>query len=684
MAEGAACPCCSNPWAQPAGSYLLACSTCTEDDKGVAGIDHTNFDTSTAPSSNFYQHANGNWMATHPIPPEYPAWNTFISLHDTNLGRLKDLLEALPPPPAGAATTDEEKVAAYWSSVMDEAAIEAAGLAPLQPVLDACDLAATDKTAAIAALHAQFGVNVLFAATEGPDDKKSEWTLLQLQQAGLGLPDRDYYFDEDKADKRKLYEEHVAQMLTLAGEEEGAASAQAAAVLKLETSLAGAHMTRAERRDPDSVYNKMSCAKLAALVKGGIDWKRYLELIGKPAPSAVNCDSPPALAAASRLLESSSAEEMRAYLRWHAIHSCAKHLPQKFVDCDFEFYAKALQGQKEQKPRWKRAMGFIEQALGEAIGKIYVSKYFAEDAKKRALETVECVRQALEKRLNEVEWMGASTRQRAIEKMNEFRVKIGYPDEWIDYSKLQVVQGDHLGNVLRSRAFEHAREMGFADAPTDRSRWLMLPQQINAYYHPNLNEIVFPAAILQPPFFDAEADDAVNFGAMGAVVGHEMTHGFDDQGRQYDHKGNLNDWWEPADAAEYERRAAVQVEQASKFKVHDKELNGKLTCGENIADLGGLKLSYSALLAKLEKQQAPPALINGLTPKQRFFLSWAQVWRENTTKERSLQLVTIDPHGPNEYRVNGPLSNMREFHEAFSVAEGDRMYLPPEDRVDIW
>ena len=622
--------------------------------------------------------------------------------------------------------------------------MEQAGLTPLAPILATCDLAADDKTAAVAKLHAEYGVNVFFATGEGPDDKKSEWTLVQLHQSGLGLPDRDYYFDEDKAEKRALYEAHIASSLAMLGEEAEVAKVQAAAVMKLETKLAASHLTRSERRDPDTCYNKYSAAKLAALVKGAVEWPRYLELVGKPAPSAVNIDSPTALAVASRLLEATPTDELRAYLRWHVCKAYAQHLPKAFVDAHFEFFSKALSGQQEQKPRWKRAMAFVEDALGEAVGELYVEKYFGGEAKPRALATVENVRAALEHRLREVEWMAESTREKALQKMNEFNVKIGYPDEWVDYSKLRIAAGDHLGNVQRALAFEHARQMGYADAPTDRTRWLMLPQQINAYYHPNLNEIVFPAAILQPPFFDATADDAVNFGAMGAVVGHEsthdaarssvakrpdpfwprspipfghaarsllatrpdhvwprgpitfgpnrhpslmcaplatVTHGFDDQGRQYDFKGNLNDWWEKADGEEYERRVSVQVEQASRFAVYGKELNGKLTCGENIADLGGLKLAFAALNTQLDAKGSP-GHINGFDAHQRFFLSWAQVWRENTTKERALQMVTLDPHGPNEYRVNGPLTNMPEFHAAFGVKEGDAMWRPQAERVD--
>jgi len=696
------CPCCNNPWTrQPELPFSLSCEACVADGGGVTGIDPKNLDPSVAPSADFYTHANGTWLANNPIPGEYPSWNTFVQLHDQNLPRLRGLLEALAPPAAGAAAdTIESKVAAFWSSSIDEAAIEAAGLAPLAPLFAACDLAHTDRTTAVAKLHAEYGVNVFFSVGEGPDDKQSEQTLLQLHQGGLGLPDRDYYFDDDKKDKREMYIAHVAKVLELLGDNTTVAASGAEAVMRLETQLASAHLTRTERRDPETTYNRMTPAKLTALCKGGVDWPRYLQLVGKPHPKALNIDSPPALANTARVLGEATAEDLRAYLRWHVGRSCAPHLGAAFVAAHFDFFDHTLSGTKEQKVRWKRAMSMVEEALGEAVGQLYVAQYFNADAKQRALAIVEQVRQALEARLREVEWMRPATRGKALEKMAAFGVKIGYPDSWVDYTNVHVVQGDHLGNVLRARAFEHQRQMAFADAPTDRSRWLMLPQQINAYYHPNLNEIVFPAAILQPPFFDASADDAVNLGSFGAVVGHEMTHGFDDQGRQYDHRGNLSDWWEKADAEEYERRVAVQVAQAGKVEVYGKPLNGKLTCGENIADLGGLKLAYKALRASQAQTQAQAqgrasgcevpqgrgvtARINGFTAEQRFFLAWAQLWRQNISKEQALKLVTLDPHGPNNYRANGPLANMPEFHEAWHVKPGDAMHLPAEERVDIW
>jgi len=486
----------------------MACGECTSDSSGVSGLDPANMDPSVSPADDFYRHANGGWIDANPVPGEYPAWNTFLALHDANLGRLKALLEGLAPPSGAPVPAEQQsvayKVAAFWRASNDEAAIDAAGLRPLEPVLAACELATTDKTAALAKLHAEYGVNAFFALGEGADDKDSAWTLHQLSQAGLGLPDRDYYFDEDKADKRELYAAHVHKMLAMLGDADADAAAGAAAVLRLETALAASHLTRTERRDPDTTYNRMAVGKLSALCKGAIEWPRYLELAathGAALPKALNVDSPVALATAMRLFADAPAADVRAYLRWCVALSCAPHLPSAFVDAHFEFYSKALSGQQEQKPRWKRAMPMVEAALGDAVGQLYVERYFSADAKGRALHIVSKVRAALEARLREVPWMQDSTRAKALDKMRGFGVKIGFPDEWIEYASLDVRHDDHLGNVLRARAFEHARQMRYADAPTDKTRWMMLPQQINAYYHPNLNEIVFPAAILQPPLF---------------------------------------------------------------------------------------------------------------------------------------------------------------------------------------
>ena len=643
---------------------------------------------------------NGGWIRANPIPKGYPSWNSFLQLHTQSQEQLRDLLLELGGVGEGpAATEDERKVAAYYRAAMDEDAIEEAGLGPMGPLLALCDEAASaspgERAALLGRIMAGYGVSAFFGFGAGPDKTDSERSICQIYQGGLGLPDRDYYFDEDKEEKRAEYRAHVARMLALlsgGGGGEGipgpAVEAAAAAVYGLELRLAGAHMTKTENRDPEATYNKMTLADLTERVGGGrLDFGAYLAAATGRAPGdlgEVNVCNVSAMGRVAEVVADADADVLRHYLRWHSVRSCAKYLGRSYVDQDFRFYEKVLAGTDEIKPRWKRAMAFTESALGEALGQIYCSKYFDERSKDKALQIVESVRQALEDRLKEVDWMTSDvTRRAALDKMSRFRVKIGYPDEWIDYTSLVLEEGEPLlSMVFRSRAFDLGREVAEMNAPTDREKWFMTPQTVNAYYHPSLNEIVFPAAILQPPFFHPDADDAVNYGAMGAVVGHEMTHGFDDQGRKYDARGNMVEWWTEEDAAEYERRVEVMVRQADRYEVHGQAVRGKLTCGENIADLGGLRLAYRALRSR--PGFAGGSTIGGWSQTQRFFLAWAQCWRQNITKERALQLITLDPHGPNEMRCNGPLSNLPEFHDAFGAGEGTPMHKQVEDRVDIW
>lgn len=554
------------------------------------------------------------------------------------------------------------------------------------------------------------GIAAFFGMSASPDAKNPDHTIYQLSQGGLGLPDRDYYILEDKQEQRDLYVQHVANMLRLlysrleSTVDDTEVARQAQRILELETTLATAHMTRTENRDPHATYNVAATLNSIASVSAAgivgdddsnnnqdppaLDWAAHWRgaSSGKEDGDAglINIRNPQALDAVARIVTTGvdDPEDLRSWLYFKCTSSCAPYLSDDFVQEHFDFHERKLAGTQELKPRWKRAMAWTEAALGEALGQLYCAKHFDEDCKDRAYKIVEKVRQALEERLNEVDWITSdSTRQQALEKMSRFRIKIGYTNKWIDYSALEV-KGSLLGMVLAARAFEHQRTIQEMNAPTDREKWFMTPQTVNAYYHPTLNEVVFPAAILQHPFFDATADDAVNFGAIGAVVGHEMTHGFDDKGRKFDAHGNLRDWWTPGDATEYERRVEAVVKQASDFAVHGQYVQGKLTSGENIADLGGLRLALRALRA--QPGYDPEARVDGLTPTQRFFFAWAQCWRQNITKERALQLVVLDPHGPNELRCNGPLSNMSEFHEAFGVNEGSPMFRPVAERVDIW
>lgn len=621
-------------------------------DANNVGICRTDLDESVSPTVSFYQYANGGWMSKNPIPDEHPAWNNFLVMHSTNQERLRALLADLNP----AAGGEETLLSCFYPAAMDETAIEQEGCMPLSPVLIAIEAARDPALRAkvIAQLHASYGVSrCFFSLYAGPDKKDSNHSICQVSQAGLGLPDRDYYFDVDKEDKRQAYVKHIATMLGLLHTsfpklgygDEVACAAAAQSVFALEVSLAGSHFTKTENRDPEATYNKMSVAELSSKVcEGKFDWSVYFQGIGFTDLSSlgdVNVLQLKAMKHTASAVQTAAPEDILHYLRWHAVHCAAPYLAKAFVLENFAFYETMLAGTKELKPRWKRAMAFTEGALGEAMGKLYCARHFDESKKVNALRIVEEVRKALESRLKEVKWMTAnSTREAALEKMKRFRVKIGYPedDAWTDFSSLSLSPDDSFFTMAtKCDAFHFEKQRLEMNQPTNRSKWLMTPQTINAYFHPSLNEIVFPAAILQPPFFDANADDAVNYGAIGAIVGHEMTHGFDDQGRKYNADGNMLSWWTPEDEVEYEKRVAVMVGQASAFEVEGVKVQGKLTCGENIADLGGLRLALRALHA-LPNFNPDLPLIDGFTPLQRFFLSWGTAWRQNIKSERSKQL----------------------------------------------
>jgi len=735
------CVCCNNPWNQGGSessavysSFAMTCGDCTT----VPGIDTNNFDHTVSPKDNFYLWSNGGWKEDNPIPAEYSSWNTFIQLRDLNLDRLKKIVDDLQNDSSSVSSDNSKKLSMFFNTMMDQEKIETRGVEPLLPVIELCKTVRSNATAVIAALHSQYHISALFSLHSSPDKRDAEHTIGALYQGGLGLLDRDYYFDADKAEKREAYQLYIQKVFALLGDNgvadyatEEAQKEASKQVFGLETSLASAHLTRTACRDPELTYNKKSldeislmCTEFAAKrhiedqltsspglswatyltssvpcltsppaaadLLSRFNWDEYFKLIGKDKDHLgdVNVATIDAIEKVFELLCLSESSDLQHYLIFHTVLRYSDcHLPMSFKEAHFEFFEKELKGTTEMKPRWKTVLAAMEEALGEAFGEIYVAQFFPADAKDRALRVVNRVKDALHERLLEIDWMSDSTRAEAIRKMNKFRVKIGFPDTWIDYSSLKLVDGYHFENITAARKFNYQLEINRINAPTDRERWFMTPQTVNAYYHPSLNEIVFPAAILQPPFFDPEADEAVNFGSLGAVVGHEMTHGFDDQGRKYDSCGNMRDWWTSEDGTEYEARVAVMIRQAEKFEVHGKKLNGKLTCGENIADLGGVKLALRALKKLLAEEEAAGVtspLLNGFTPKQRFFLAWSQAWRENVKKERALQLVTLDPHGPNEMRCNGTLSNIQEFFDAFEITVGSPMFVDESDRVDIW
>jgi putative endopeptidase len=653
-----------------------------------------NIDESVPCTHDFYKYANGTWLAKNPIPDIYPAWGSFLILRDENEERCKQIITSDSWEPKDQAnrehtTTLFEYCKSFYDAAMDEASIDKLGCEPLLPFLQAVDAVDSKEslTATLAQLHSKVGVSSLFNYGSSIDKKNSDWTIASLGQGGLGLPDRDYYTDEDKADKREAYVKHIAKMLDMAGVTDGDASA----IFEFEKSIAATHMTKTERRDPQKTYNIVTIAELDEYCPG-VDWAEYLKAVhggisDVEAVGKINLSTVDALKGLGEILKSASFDTLKMYMKWKIVTGFASHLSAPFVQENFEFFSKELSGTKEMKPRWKRAMGMLESNLGDALGQLYVDQHFSGDAKPMALGIVESVRDALKERLAEVPWMKENTREAAMEKMAGFRVQIGFTDEFPSFDFFAgKLGGDHVQNIVAGHQFEYDRDIARINKATDKNMWYMTPQTVNAYYHPSMNLICFPAAILQPPFFDPNADLAVNYGGMGAVVGHEMTHGFDDQGSQYDAKGNMENWWQEEDRKDYEARVDVMINQAEQHEVLGQKLKGKLTAGENLADLGGLRLSLRALTKRIGKDalMAEDKKIDGFTPLQRFFLSWATVWRQNITDDRAKQLVTIDPHGPNDFRANGPLRNMPEFYEAFGVKETDAMYKPEEERVDVW
>jgi predicted metalloendopeptidase len=652
-------------------------------------LDPKNMDTSVKPQDDFYLYANGGWLKHNPVPPEYSRWGSFDELTEKNYDALHKIADKAANTHADATSAPEvQKVGDYYASGMDEKTIESVRTKPLEDELKRIDAIKdrADLLKAIAHLHT-IGVDAFFEFGSGQDAKDSTREIAQAGQGGLGLPDRDYYIktDEDSKKKRAAYVEHVTKMLTLLGETPGKAAEDAKKIMASETALAKASRTRVELRDPQKNYNKMSSADLQKLTPDW-NWSEYFKAINLSEPGDINVGQPDFFKSANATLTKTSIDDWKTYLRWHLIDAAATELSKDFVNEDFNFTGRVLRGTKEIKPRWRRVVASTDGALGEALGKLYVAEYFPPEAKARALEMINNLKAALADRIKTLDWMDEPTKQEALKKLAAMNVKIGYPDKWRDYSLLTIDRGPYVSNAMRAANFEVNRDLRKIGKPVDRTEWEMTPPTVNAYYNSHMNEIVFPAGILQPPFFDPKADDAVNYGGMGAVIGHEMTHGFDDQGRQFDAAGNLRDWWSKQSAEEYDRRRKAVVDQYSEYEpVPGAHVNGELTQGENIADIGGLKLAYAALQKALDKNpQAREQKIDGFTPEQRFFLGWAQVWRANQREDDlRLRLVT-DPHSPTHYRCNGPISNMPEFAKAFNLPDNCPMMRPANKRANIW
>jgi predicted metalloendopeptidase len=651
-----------------------------------AHFDTAGMDTKTSACADFYQYANGGWLTANPIPAAYPAWGVANVLDEKNREALHQILEDAAKNTAARKGSNEQKVGDYYAACMDEAKIETDGLKTIQAELDLIakinDQAALQKE--IAHLHS-IGINAAFSSGSNQDFKNSAEVTAGIFQGGLGLPNRDYYFKTDEKSKsmRDEYLKHVAKMFELMGDDPTKAAAQAQAVMNLETKLAEGSKPPVELREPEKNYHRMRMAQLSD-VAPAINWAAYFQGTGLTQKPDVNVGQPEFFKALNTQMTATPIADWQTYLRWNLINGTASALSKQFVDEDFHFKGTILQGSKENLPRWRRCVTATDRAMGEALGAVYVQKAFPPAAKARALEMVRNLEAALKSDITTLGWMSDATRKQAIIKLDAFLNKIGYPDKWRDYSTLAVDRSSYVANRMRVGKFNEERDWNKIGKPVDRMEWLMSPPTVNAYYNPQINEIVFPAGILQPPYFDATADDALNYGAMGSVIGHEMTHGFDDEGRQFDSTGNLANWWSDADLKAFNERAECIVKQFNGFEV-EKGLfeNGQLVQGESIADLGGLVVAYAAFQKSMEGKPRP-ANIDGFTPEQRFFLGFARGWAENIRPELARLLVSSDPHPLAKFRVNGPLSNMPQFAAAFQCKDGDVMVRPEKDRCVIW
>ncbi len=647
----------------------------------VSGISVANMDKSVRAQDDLFNHVNGKWLDSFEIPADKSNYGSFTKLADEARENVRAIIEAAAQSKAEPGT-DAQKVGDLYQSFMDEERLTELGNSPLTPELKKINDIQNLSDLSDYIAYAQMMSDAPFYVYVYVDDKQPDTYITQMGQSGLGLPSRESYLKDDDISKgiRTQYVEHVAKMFALAGVKNG--KDLAADVMALETAMATAHWPKEKLRDPVANYNKKSMKELADLMPN-VDWSRWAETAGLEKAEAVLVGQPDVFASINDMLSDVSLDTWKAYFKWHLITNAAPYLAQELDKENFNFYGGVLSGTKEQEPRWKRGVSTVNRSLGEVVGKIYVTKYFKPEAKQRMQTLVEGLRSAYAQGINELDWMGEETKVQALDKLAKFIPKIGYPDVWRDYSALQIKSNDLFGNMRRASMVAVARNRDKLGKPIDRTEWGMTPQTVNAYYNPLLNEIVFPAAILQPPFFNLDADDAVNYGAIGAVIGHEMGHGFDDQGSQYDGNGKLNDWWTDSDKEEFEKRTGKLVSQYDNFVVlDDVHINGEFTQGENIGDLSGLTIAYKAYQLSKNGKKAP--VIDGLTGDQRVFAGWAQVWARKYRDEELRKRIDTDPHSPSEFRANGTVMNMPEFHEAFGVKEGDKMYLAPKERVKIW
>ena len=647
-----------------------------------AGIDPSNMDTSVAPQQDFFRYVNGKWVDNAQIPADKARWGSFDALSENSQTQVRTLIEELTKSKY-AQDSDEQKIADLYKSFMDEKRIESLGIAPLKPFLARIDSLTTypDLTRLWGEWQV-YGIGVPFEFYIDQDDKNSAAYITGMWQSGLGLPDREYYLKDDAKSLELLnqYQAYIAKILTLANLPD--AEQAAANIVAIEKKIAAIHWSKIQNRDRNAIYNKMTPVGLTNLAPG-LNWQSAISAAGLGNITELVVNQPSYITAVAKLQTQISIRDWQQYLTFHLINTTADNLSRAFVDANFEFYGKTLNGMQEQRTREKRAATLTENKLGFMVGKLYVAKYFKPDAKARMDKMIANLRVAYSQSIDELEWMSPETKKQAQLKLAKFNTKIGYPDKWREYDCVKISATDLIGNIQRSAECEHQRAIDRLGKPVDRTEWIMTPQTVNAYYNPSMNEIVFPAAILQPPFFNVEADDAVNYGAIGAVIGHEFTHGFDDQGRHSDGDGNLRDWWTEKDATQFKNRAQLMVEQYNAFNpIDDLHLQGALGLGENIADLGGVTLAYRAYKNSLAGKKGKT--IDGFTAEQRFFMGWAQVWRIKYRDEALRKQVINGPHSPGMYRVLGPLSNMPEFYQTYDVQPGDGMYRDEKVRVKIW
>ncbi|GAA0891130.1 M13 family metallopeptidase [Fulvivirga kasyanovii] len=678
-------------------AMVAACGTGNEKSKveetseeEVIGINTTYIDSTVRPADDFFRFVNGKWIDQTEIPGDQGRWGSFNELREMTNETVLDVLENAGKSNKYGEGTDQKKATDFYAIGMDSLLAEKAGAKPLQPYFEKISKIETVKDLQkYLSEQETFGGGAFFSFAVFPDLKNSKVMATYIAQGGLGLPDRDYYTKTDSKSKeiRDKYEQHLVRMLTLLGDEQASAEAQAKRIMELETRMAEASMTNVERRNIPALYNKKSLGELSKLAPS-IDWKEYLADMGVKGIDTLIVMQPEFIKEFQKITEEVAVSTWKEYLRWRLLDANAGYLSNEFVQANFEFFSKELRGVEEMQPRWKRVLASTNASLGEAIGKLYVDDVFPPEAKQKAQEMVENIKLAFADRIKNLEWMSDSTKEKALAKLKTMTVKIGYPDEWRDYSGL-VVDGDpekssYVGNILNANKFAFNYQVNKIGKPVDKKEWGMSPQTVNAYFNPLFNEIVFPAAILQPPFYNYKADMAVNYGGIGAVIGHEISHCFDDQGSRFDAEGNMKNWWSEEDAESFKARTGQLIAQYDAYEPLDSvKVNGAFTLGENIGDLGGVNVAYDGLQRHLA-EHGNPGLIDGMTPEQRFFVSWATIWRIKYKDETLRTQVNTDPHSPGMYRANGPLANLESFYKAFDVKPGDGMYRDDSVRVKIW